>query len=288
MSLIVAQSSPQGPRIVSDTRVEFLNGRQSKIRIGTLKAVPVSPSLAICFAGNVELGLDAIRRSAELVSQGHSRSDVEELLRSSSTVENSSTAFLVTDATTHSQITKIEGGEVEPGLNTAWIGDFDAFEAFQLARHGRPSPPEELSNSISEGAMLCSVLPDAMQYVINSTHFPTVGDFCATLVADQGTFMYLGSVFIHVGRDFTLDPNRELISQMVRPVSEGGYSVCVVEPEEPGTAALGLSFSKAHLATIYLPLVFDEAQVIEDVRPSDFPSRIFEQFGVRMKFPVLR
>jgi hypothetical protein len=75
---------------------------------------------------------------------------------------------------------------------------------------------------------------------------------------------------------------------MARPVEEGGYSVSVVEPMEPGTPALGLHFSRARLGMLYLPLQFDGAEVISDVSSNDFSAEILRRFGVRMKDPALK
>ena len=75
---------------------------------------------------------------------------------------------------------------------------------------------------------------------------------------------------------------------MAQPVEEGGYAVSVVEPEKPGTPALGLSFPRARLGMLYLPLKFDGAEVFHDVSANDFPKVVLERFGVSMKLPLLR
>jgi hypothetical protein len=99
---------------------------------------------------------------------------------------------------------------------------------------------------------------------------------------------YLGSTFIHLGREFRVEPGENLISKMAQSVEEGGYAVSVVEPVEPGTPALGLTFPRARLGMLYLPLKFDGAEVIEDVSPNDFSEVVLERFGVAMKDPILR
>jgi len=75
---------------------------------------------------------------------------------------------------------------------------------------------------------------------------------------------------------------------MAQPVEEGGFAVTVVEPAHPGIPALGLSFPRAHLGMLFLPLEYDQAQVIEDVSPNDYARVVQERFGVAMKDPPMR
>lgn len=75
---------------------------------------------------------------------------------------------------------------------------------------------------------------------------------------------------------------------MAQSVEEGGYSVSVVAPMDAGIPALGLNFPRARLGMVYLPLQFEEAQIIEDVSPNDFAAVIDKKFGVRMDEPMLR
>jgi hypothetical protein len=91
-----------------------------------------------------------------------------------------------------------------------------------------------------------------------------------------------------VGRDIIVKTNDNLITKMAHPVEEGGYAVSVVEPEEPGTPALGLSFPLARIGMIYLPLKYDEAQIIMDVSPNDFAKVVLDRFAVAMSDPILR
>lgn len=127
-----------------------------------------------------------------------------------------------------------------------------------------------------------------MKAVIDDPAIDSVADFDVAIGYGATGFQYLGSLFIHVGRDISVRPGENLISKMAQPVEEGGYAVSVVEPAEPGTPALGLSFPRARLGMLYLPLEYEGAQVISDVSPNDFPEAVLERFGVAMKQPGLR
>jgi len=133
-----------------------------------------------------------------------------------------------------------------------------------------------------------ATLRRAMQAVIDDPAIESVADFCVAVAYKPTGFEYLGSTFIHVGRDIRVEPGENLISKMAHSVEEGGYAVSVVEPAEAGTPALGLNFPRARLGMLYLPLEFDGAQVISDISPNDFAKVVLERFGVPMKNPMLR
>jgi len=42
------------------------------------------------------------------------------------------------------------------------------------------------------------------------------------------------------------------------------------------------------MGMVYLPLEYDEAQVVQDVSPNDFAKVVLDRFGVRMSGPLLR
>jgi hypothetical protein len=127
-----------------------------------------------------------------------------------------------------------------------------------------------------------------MDAVIADSKIPEVGDFCIRVAPVKGGFNYLEGTFMEVGRDFKIENGDNLISKMAQPVEEGGYAVSIVEPSKPGTPALGLSFPRAKLGMIFLPLQFDEAQVLHNVTARDFAKVVKETYGIEMGNPILR
>jgi hypothetical protein len=89
------------------------------------------------------------------------------------------------------------------------------------------------------------------------------------------------------GRDFVIKPGDDVLTSLAQTVAEGGCDVSVVPPADPGTPALGLSFARARLGMLYLPLQLDGAEVISDLSPNDFARVVFERFGVRMQNPMI-
>lgn len=286
MSLVVAESTPEGPRIVSDTRV-FHPGQRHSYKTGTLKTVVVRRDLTLCFSGQVEGGLEAIRGSAANVYAGGSIKDSISTLRNRS--EALPVEFLVA-AEGQDGLTRIRAGEVEDGLETTWIGDQAAFERFQRARFSLDESQLEaaLMAGLPPGPRAMMRLQKAMAAVIDDPAVESVDDFCVSVATGRDGFEYLASVFIHVGRDIQVQPGDDLINKMAQSVEEGGFAVSVVEPAETGTPALGLSFPRARLGMMFLPLRYDEAQVIRGVSPNHYARTIKERFGVAMKDPTLR
>jgi len=286
MSLVVAVSTPEGPRIVSDTRVSD-PGQRHSYKTGTLKAVVLRRDLTLCFSGQVAGGLEGIRRSAADVYAGGSIEDLISRLRTQS--EALPVEFLVAEEE-QGGLTRIRDGEVEDGLQTTWIGDQAAFERFQRARRFLDEHQLEatLMAGLPRGARAMSRLQRAMKAVIDDPAVESVDDFCVGVALGRGGFEYLASFFIHVGRDIQVQPGDDLVNKMAQPVEEGGFAVSVVEPAESGTPALGLSFPRARLGMLYLPLRYDEAPVIRDVSPNGYARTVKELFGVAMKDPTLR
>ena len=289
MSLVVAQVTEDGPRIVSDTRVGFDDARRPTFKTGTLKAIIVARKVTICFAGDVAIGLDGVRRFARRLRVRESLDDLLLDLRNLTSDSRRHVEFIVASAEAGSVLIRVRDGEIERNLHSAWIGDHDAFERFQEQRH-KPidSVRLKMMDQLPAGAKVMLTLGDALQAVIADPTIPSVDDFCVRTAAKQGEFNYLGETFIHVGRDITVGPGDNLIAKMAQPVEEGGYAVSVVEPAEPGTPALGLNFPRARLGMVYLPLEYDQAQVLQDVSPNDFARVVLDRFGVALSDPLLR
>lgn len=114
MSLVVAQKTADGPRIVSDTRVTHPDERRPSFKAGTLKAVVVRRNLTVCFAGEVALGLNSIRELAEALDR-YEVDNTDGLLnllykRASTT---GSVDFLIATAMPDSQLARVLPNSIE-------------------------------------------------------------------------------------------------------------------------------------------------------------------------------
>jgi hypothetical protein len=288
MSLVVAEATEEGARIVSDTRVRY-PGLPLAYKTGTLKTVVLRRDVAVSFVGDVEVGLGAIRQVDADLKADTAPDGVVSTLQDHTARAPDAADFIVAVDGQDWQLTRISGGQLERGLNSAWIGDQRAFERFQRVRHASPDPFRDvLEKGLGAGSKVILRLGDAMNAVIGDPSVETVDQFCVRVARLDDGFQYLASIFIYVERDFKIEPGDEMVNKMAQPVEEGGYAVAIVEPAEPGTPALGLSFPRARLGMVFLPLLYDQAQVIRDVSPNDFAHEVQERFGVAMKDPSLR
>ena len=289
MSLVVAQVTEEGPRIVSDTRVTFRDERRSSFKAGVLKTVVASREFAISFAGDVGIGLAAVRAFASRVNSGALVEDVERELLQTAIGGPGSVEFIIARAVPNSKLTRIRSSGIERDLLAAWIGDSAAFERFQSVRNGPHSPgAAHLLASLPNVAQIMMALNEAMRAVIADPTIGSVDDFCVGVASSSGAFNYFPSMFVHLGRDIQVGDGDDLVAKLAQSVEEGGYAVSVVEPLHPGTAALGLNFPRARLGIVYLPLQFDEARVVENVSPNEFAKVVHEKFGVEFNMPMLR
>jgi hypothetical protein len=288
LSLVVAEATANGPVIVSDTRVLYPS-RRSAYKTGTLKTVVLRRDVAVSFAGSVQAALETIREIASDMRQGTTLEAVISRLHDITEGDHGVCEFIVAVDGTDWQLTRIRNGQVESGLRSTWIGDHDAFEQFQRLRNAPHPLKGVIEEKVGPGAASLLRLGTAMEALINDASIESVDHFCVRVARQRdGGFQYMASIFIYVGRDIEMKPGDDLINSMAQSVAEGGYSVSIVEPAEPGTPALGLSFPRARLGMIFLPLEYDEGQVLHDISPNDFARVVQERFGVAMKDPVLR
>lgn len=288
VSLVVAQATEDGPRIVSDMRVTLPHQQRASFRKDALKSVVVRRDVAVSFAGDLIAGITGIRQLASGLQRGQTIDDLLPELTGLASNDRRSVEFIVATDQLDSQLTRIRHDSIERRLQHAWIGDQEAFERFQKARLASVDPFwSQLQAELPPSTWVMMSLQGAMKAVIDDPAIESVDDFCVSVAHKQNGFEYLGSGFIYVERDITVQPGDDLISRMAQPVEEGGYAVSVVEPSEPGTPALGLSFPRARLGMVFLPLQFDEAQVVLNVSPNDFARVVYERFGVAMKDPGL-
>jgi hypothetical protein len=290
MSLLVAFKTDDNVLIVSDTRITPLDGRRSSFTNDSLKVVVLNTKIVVGFAGSIVIGLCGIRECASLLREGHTGETLLAALQQLTAKERSAVDFLVAHAGEGFQLARIRDGVIERELPAAWIGDSEAYNRFQEVRL-TSDPGEELHRpNLTTTQFELQRMRRAMRAVIEDPSIGSVGSFCVSVVYDKNKngFDYLGGTFIYVGRDVQIRYGENLINRMAQPIEEGGYAVSLVRPTHSGTPAFGLSFPRARLGMIYLPLQFDGAQVLHDLSPNDFARVVLERLGVEMEEPLLR
>ena len=196
MSLVVAEQTAEGPRIVSDTKVVFPDGQRTSFRTDALKAVTVSAHVSICFAGDVVAGLTAIRDFAKGLEAGAAIGELSHRLVTVTASERRTVEFIVATGGNESALIRIGRGLIEEKLQAAWIGDKTAFERFQQARQAPLSAFEQsLDDKLSASVRTMMRLIRAMEAVISDSAIQSVGDFCAANTWKPTGFEYPGVDF---------------------------------------------------------------------------------------------
>ena len=222
MSLVVADATDDGPRIVSDTRISFPEGPRVNFKTDALKAIVITCEITICFAGDVVLGLDGVREFAREIRKGRPIDDLLARLQELASQIRRSVEFIVATGTSRSQLIRFRKSGIEHRLLTAWIGDQDGFERFQRERNTPPdTTTARLESTLSPAVRVMAILRRSMQAVIDDPAIASVGDFSVAVGYKATGFEYLGSTFIHVGRDIQIKSGDNLIGKMAQPVEEG-------------------------------------------------------------------
>lgn len=197
--------------------------------------------------------------------------------------------FIIAFGNKSYQLIRIRPGVIENDIKFAWIGSQLAFERFQEERlKSVDSPTIFVEKMLSEPQRIMSRLSKAMEATIQDPAIKSTGSFAVRVAHGKNGFEYLGSVFVYLERDITINSGEDIFSRMATPVEQGGFQLCIVEPKEPGVGALGLCFPNARLGIIFIPLEFDGGEVIRNISPNDFSTAVLSSYGVQMQEPLLR
>ena len=177
MSLVVAESTDDGPRIVSDTRVtlpETEAGRPS-FRRDTLKAIVLSREAVVCFAGDVIRGLRSVREAAVALASGEPPDSLVHILFESIQDTSKEVEFVVALLNNPWQLARVDENGPELELYSTWIGDQLAFEAFQHRRHEPDDPLRaQVIRGLPQPTTTMVVLGEAMEAVIRDPSVKSV------------------------------------------------------------------------------------------------------------------
>src|SRR6185436_10264657 len=131
MTLVVAQATESGPRIVSDTRVTYHDGRRPSFREDVLKTIVIDSGMAVSFSGNLTAGLDSVRKVAGRWTSGAGVEAVVDDLHQAACSSAGAVDFIGARASAVAPLIRSRNEGIERGLTTTWLGDHHAFERFQ-------------------------------------------------------------------------------------------------------------------------------------------------------------
>ena len=251
MTLVVARSNGREIRLISDTQLVDYYSRTLSPLEGGLKCVVTSPSCCVSYAGN-----SAVAESILSPVVGNPHWDRETILRHVLDADPSVLSeldLIVACTGERCTIDKISGGNVDEGLSVAWVGDRDAFSAYQEGYH-----KERPSLQIYDEAMHDFVrMEDAFSDVLRSANAVVVGGFVIRVtsrpIGGDG-FRYLAGTY---GSGFetvavTSEPTSVLKSAGVKG---GSYNYTLLVPKAAGVGAVAVYVAEARMGALWCPRI---------------------------------
>ena len=182
-------------------------------------------------------------------------------------------------------IYKISQSCIEKNLSSAWIGERDAFSAYQQYYHeANNSLTPGLEHSAYQYPAIPTGMRDAFEAVIKDSRFPSVSGFLITTVSNssQGQgFHYLPS---SEGFDFQPVSNTSEETSLLIPkdASNGGYNYSILSPERVGVGIIGIHFLQGQLGAVLHPLASSDALFFRGVNAQEFISDANSELGIRL------
>ena len=298
-------------RLGSDLRTTLPNDEGSRgFPGGALKLVVLHRDICIGFAGTVPIGLEAIRSAAAVIPADgiDDRSAIELPLVRASVRAN---VDLLVAWLRPTALLKISQGRVERDLASAWVGDAEAFAAFQevfvegkvslpptgweggveqyreMRRQSRAQMREQRATFMTPGELddfdIRERSTDAMREVVEATHIDSVGEAAITVSGtdeDEG-FHYLPRVEMHRG-GLRSDHPSGVTPIEIGSAEMGDYAVIVSVPDTAGVPAVGIYFVEPRLGYLFLPLRQDIPVVYRNLPASEFHDAVKDDHGITL------
>jgi hypothetical protein len=278
-------------RLAADLRVTDSNDIRRGYPYAVLKALILSRTLVVAFAGNAQLALHTVR---QLPRPPEEITDVIPTLTAS--CERAGDGEGRVDylaAVAGEGIWRITNDGVEGVLEAAWIGDHRAFELYQRAYHEGPvalplqvpslSPERPLPVSKAEYAETVRMMNGIFQLVLEDS-INTVGEAFILAASLDGSFRYEQQAHLAADHERVIS-GAKWVAPDWGTVAEGGFGYSTLVPCEPGIGVLGLYFPHPGLGLLYHPLARDDPFVYRHVTHAGFRARVLEGHGVELVGP---
>lgn len=280
MTLVVARKIDDTLVIVSDSKVTDDAMLHPSLLNGALKTIVVSSTLCVSFAGNVPLATEAL---AEVITGSiRDRDDLIVHLLKCHRQCSGACDFLIACHKPPILLARVTEGRCETDLQTTWIGDHTAFEAYQEKLATDPFAQSTARYAGSDEMAVASRMQGALSAVIADGLHPSVGNFVITArsgtLANSG-FRYdrraFGSGFHPVAS--TTEP-----TSLMRSVGvEGGsFHYSVLTPTARGIGAIAVHIVEPRLGVLLHPKGSWEPRIWRDVNTVDLINNVAEQFGL--------
>lgn len=291
MTLVVVRLLEHGPRFESDSHLTDVNGLQSGMIASALKAVVLHRGLCVAYAGLAETALIAIRGLAVSGGGGFDVREVERRLLDAHNAAAGGVDFLVGSLSPTPSISRVSRGVVERGLPAAWIGDHEAFVAYQRGYHEAEMPKVgngQASPLSREDVNAKTAMRAGMAAAIEDSASPTVAGLplAVDVSPDRYGFSYVPEARMEGGADQKI-PSREWTTLQFGGTAEGGFAYSVLVPDRPGIGVLGIHIRQGQLGMLFYPQLAEKPVLFRNVSHVAFESEVKRLFGVAIRGPMI-
>lgn len=278
MSLAVARTSGDAVVIAADLRVTDKLDIRRGYPFGVLKAVTISPSLCVAFAGLVDPALEVVRAVA--IPDPSFTQTLRRLADLTPPTTDPETPEYLLVGSDPPRIARIRPGSVEDGLLVAHIGDKAAFERYQALSREVP-PPTSIAGRqgpVPDNLVLTSVVTQAFGQLIREGAIPTVGEASVHIVAEKDRRLHYYTSAIAYPPPQLIPPNRPTPIQF-GSAAQGGFAYTILTPRQPGPGAIGLYFPQGALGLLYYPVKDRHPLVYARVTHDGFREGVLRDHG---------
>jgi hypothetical protein len=191
------------------------------------------------------------------------------------------TDFIVATVGEASAVDRISSGSLEEGLPSAWIGDAEAFAAYQANYHTTLTR-RQTSPYVEERFRIAGAMSDALDAVVNDSSIESVGDFTVSVMSQpaQGDgFRYLSHAF---GSGFKPVANTTEETSLTQSlgVEGGSYHYCILVPTAAGVGALAVHIREARVGILFFPARSWTSILLKGFDTGSFIHEIRARFGI--------
>jgi hypothetical protein len=300
MTLVVARITPLGVRMAADMRVTDPSAIRRGYVHGALKAVLLSPTLCVGYAGNVDFAQHVIR---EVASKGLGFDAIQARLVDANRSSEGASDFLIAGLRPRRLIEIKKGRGV--CCSAGWVGDASAFGDYQAEYHREQHiPPREMYDSgdraedieiaIRMGAAMGAVVEgpgsvgqgeDRVLTLPQGGRHQAVGEAVVMVVprAEDDLFAYQISIRAQAPMfSEPLPPGLGVVPPDFGSAARGSFAYDVLHPRQPGVPALGIYFHEGRLGLLYAPLLFDRAEPYAKVSWEQFVELVRLKRGIAL------
>jgi hypothetical protein len=272
--------------MVGDTRITMSRtGTTSGLLGGLLKVVILHPNLVLGFAGDSGAALDWI---ADLEVRPDVPYSIDEVLASARKATDVIDLHLLLAEYRPARVLLVADGIVHDRNDSwAWVGDRDAFAAFQRefasARGTMEASALEHGSASDGGAMV-----RALESVVESANHPSVGGIVVACFPFKSGFGYSCSFKAVAGGSQSIPSGVPTAVQFGQGAPAGSYSEAILTPTDPGLGVIGIHIREIRRGVLLWPSRFRQRIDYFDCDQLDFATRVQDDHGVAISAPLLQ